>query len=52
MENKVEYKKAKFTDWSKHLELSQAQLRQLIAEKTLRAKIQSDAMKKVYRKLG
>lgn len=52
MENRVEYKNIKFTDWSKHLELSQTQLKQLIAEKTLRAKVQSEAMQKVYRKLG
>jgi hypothetical protein len=52
MEYKIQYEKLKFTDWSKHLELSQAQLKQLIAEKTLRAKMQSDAMKKAYIKLG
>jgi|SanBayMetagenome_1026888.scaffolds.fasta_scaffold305312_1 hypothetical protein len=52
MKEHIEYKKLKFTDWSKHTELSQLQLKQLIAEKTLRAKIQSEAMKKAYKKLG
>jgi hypothetical protein len=52
MENKLEYEKLKFTDWSKVQYLSQVQLKQLIAEKTLRAKVYSEAAKKVYKKLG
>ena len=50
MENKLEYGKLKFTDWSKTNVLSQRQLKQLIAEKMARAKAYSTAMEKAYKK--
>ena len=40
MENKIQYEKLKFTDWSKHQFLTTEQRNKLIQEKIERAKIQ------------
>ena len=45
MENRLEYETQEFTDWSEHLHLTSEQLKQLIAEKFERARIQSLATK-------
>ena len=45
MENSLEYATQEFTDWSEHLHLTSEQLKQLIAEKFERARIQSLATK-------
>jgi len=41
MKKEVQYKELKFTDWSKHLYLTEEQRKKLIQEKIERAKIQS-----------
>jgi hypothetical protein len=46
MEKRIEYATYKFTDWSKHLHLTEQQRKQLIAEKLERARIQSLAMQR------
>jgi hypothetical protein len=40
MENKVEFKTYKFTDWSRHTFLTPEQRKQLLTEKIERAKMQ------------
>ena len=41
MEKQIQYEKLKFTDWSKHLYLTEEQRKRLIQEKIERARIQS-----------
>lgn len=51
MEKHLYYEKVKFTDWSKHQFLTEDQRKKLIQEKIERAKIQSLAVMKVYKKV-
>ena len=51
MENVLEYKTQKFTDWSVHVYLTSEQVKQLIAEKLERARIQSLATKHLREKV-
>lgn len=49
MQKDLEFETLKFIDWSKHRSLTESQLKKLIQEKVLRAKIQSKAMKKLQK---
>lgn len=46
MEKQLKYETLKFTDWSKHMSLTQEQRNKLIHEKVERAKIHLNAMQR------